>query len=326
MTTLALRTGSSAGPAVVGPLLRGPLAAWAFLFLNVMPFLGTSILPIPRSLGQAIAQGSLFAALVLALLANPGLVVRPNVFLLFLSAMAVLALAVSIHNEFPIGSIYRSLRLAVFVVVLWVLSRWWGRADLPLLRAHLACLKVILVSVCVGALVAPGPAFASDGRLSGLVWPIPPPQVGHYAAILVGCTTVLWFCGLAGGRGTTVTLVAGSLALVATHTRTALLGLLLGLVVAGASLFVGHARVRRTAAVVVVVSLVIWTVFSPFIVSWLARGQTVQDLAQLTGRTKVWSEIAERQTTVMQELFGTGLGNKSFGGLPIDSNWVAPHV
>jgi hypothetical protein len=25
----------------------------------------------------------------------------------------------------------------------------------------------------------------------------------------------------------------------------------------------------------------------------------------------------------MQQLFGTGLGNKSFNGLPIDSNWVA---
>jgi hypothetical protein len=28
--------------------------------------------------------------------------------------------------------------------------------------------------------------------------------------------------------------------------------------------------------------------------------------------------------TWMQELFGTGLGNKSFGGLPIDSNWWLP--
>ena len=45
-----------------------------------------------------------------------------------------------------------------------------------------------------------------------------------------------------------------------------------------------------------------------------------------TGRTKVWSAIAERETTLLQELFGTGLGNKSFGGLAIDSNWVATNL
>src|SRR4051812_16829009 len=259
MTTLAMRGVPSKGPALVGPLLRGPLPAWALLFLNVMPFQGTSILPIPHSLGQVAAQGSLAAALVLVLLANPGMVVRPNFFLLLLSAMAVLALSVSIHNEFPIGSTYRALRLVLFVVVLWVFTRWWGSADLPLLRAHLTCLKVIVASVWLGALVAPGPAFATDGRLTGLVWPIPPPQVAHYAALLVGCTVVLWFCGLVGGRGTVVTLVAGGCALVATHTRTALLGLALGLVVAGASLFLGHARVRRTAGIVLLASVVCWT-------------------------------------------------------------------
>ena len=59
MTTLALRVGSIQSPAVVGPLLRGPLPAWALMFLNVMPFQGTSLVPIPHSLGQAMAQGSL---------------------------------------------------------------------------------------------------------------------------------------------------------------------------------------------------------------------------------------------------------------------------
>ena len=242
--------------------------------------------------------------------------IRPNVVLMFLTGMAVLALTVSIHNEFPIGSTYRAVRLVLFVLVLWVFTRWWGRGDLPLLRAHLTCLKVIVASVWLGAVIAPGPAFASDGRLTGLVWPIPPPQVAHYAAVLVGCTVVLWFCGLVGGRGTAVTLVAGASALVATHTRTALLGLALGLVVAGASLFLGHARVRRTAGVVLLVSLVGWTVFSPFIVSWLARGQSVEDLAQLTGRTKVWAEIAERQTTTCRSSSGQAWGTSPSAGFP----------
>jgi hypothetical protein len=37
----------------------------------------------------------------------------------------------------------------------------------------------------------------------------------------------------------------------------------------------------------------------------------------------VWSALAQQQFTTIQQLFGTGLGNKSFNGLPIDSNWVA---
>ena len=326
MTTLALRSRSALGPAVAGAFLRGPLLAWAALFLNVMPFQGSSVLLIPHSLGQLLAQGALIAALVLALLANPAMAIRPNVFLAILTTMSVIAFAVSIHNEFVIGATYRAIRLMLFVLVLWMLTPWWGRPDLSLLRAHLSVLKVIIASVWVGAVLAPGAAFSTEGRLAGMVWPIPPPQVAHYAAVLMGATVVLWFCGLVAGRGTAITLIAAGAALVATHTRTALLALVLGLVVAGASLFVGTARVRRTAAVAVVAGLATWIVFSPLIVSWLARGQSSQDLSQLTGRTKVWAMLAQRHTTTLQEIFGTGLGNKSFNGLPIDSNWVATNL
>jgi hypothetical protein len=105
-----------------------------------------------------------------------------------------------------------------------------------------------------------------------------------------------------------------------------LLGAVLGLLVAGASLFLGYARVRRTSAVVLLVSFAAWIVVSPLIVSWLARGQSEKDLTELTGRTRVWEAIAQQKFSWMQELFGTGLGNKSFGGLPIDSNWVATHL
>jgi hypothetical protein len=326
MSTLALRTRSIPSPAVAGPLVKGPLPAWIALYVNVMPFQGASVLPIPHPLGQAVAQGSLLVALLLAILANPGMVLRPNAFLTLLTAMAVLAVTVSIHNQFVIGSTYRAVRLLLFVLVLWVLTPWWGRADLPLLRAHLLCLRVILAMVWLGALVAPGLAFANDGRLTGTIWPIVAPQVAHYAAILLGCTAILWFTRVVSGRTMAITLVAGGATLVETHTRTGLLAVVLGLIAGGASLFLGHARVRRTTAVAFLAAFAVWTVFSPVIVSWLTRGQSSQDLAQLTGRTKVWDAIAERRTTTVQEIFGTGLGDKSYGGLPIDSNWVATHV
>jgi hypothetical protein len=137
---------------------------------------------------------------------------------------------------------------------------------------------------------------------------------------------VLWFCGVISGRGTVVTLVASAAALLATHTRTALLAFAIGLTVAGASLFLGYARVRRTAAVVVLGAAGAWTVFSPLIVSWLGRGQSAQDLSQLTGRTKVWDAVSHTRFTTVQEFFGIGLTNKTFDGLPIDSTWVATHL
>jgi hypothetical protein len=326
MTTLALRSRSAGGPAVGGPLLSSPTPAWAALYVNVLTYTGAVLLPIPQSIGQAIAQGMLLVALLLALLANPGIVVRPNICLTLLTAMAVLALAVSIHNEFVVGSTYRAFRLILFVGVLWLLTPWWGRPELPLLRAHLLVLRAIIASVWLGAALAPGPAFSASDRLSGVLWPMPPPQVAHYAAILFGCTVILWFCGVVTGRGMVITLVAAGAALVATHTRTALLGAVLGLIVAAASLFLARARVRRTTAVVVPVVIVAWLVFSSLIVSWLARGQSTTDLTQLTGRTRVWAAAAQQELTIVQDLFGIGLTNKSFNGLPIDSSWVATKI
>jgi hypothetical protein len=185
---------------------------------------------------------------------------------------------------------------------------------------------VIVASVWLGALVAPVQAFSISGRLAGVLWPMPPPQVAHYAGVLLGCTVVLWFCGVVSGRSWLLTLLAAAAALVATHTRTALLGAVVGLVVAGASLFVGYARVRRATAAVLLGSVAVWVFFSPLIVSWLTRGQSVQDLEQLTGRTKVWQAVGQEKLSTMQELFGTGLGNKSFDGLPIDSNWVTTRL
>src|SRR3954468_13318778 len=101
MTTLALRSRLAQGPAVAGPLLSGPRLAWAALYLNVLTFAGTGfVFLIPQSIGQLLAQTMLLLALVLALLANPGMVVRPNIFLALLTTMAIVALMVSIHSEF----------------------------------------------------------------------------------------------------------------------------------------------------------------------------------------------------------------------------------
>ena len=94
-------------------------------------------------------------------------VIRPNVFLVLLTMLAVVALVVSIHNEFLLGSTFRACRLIGFMAVLWLLTPWWGRSDFVLLRSHITCLRIVLGTVLVGAVLAPGAAFSYDGRLTG---------------------------------------------------------------------------------------------------------------------------------------------------------------
>jgi hypothetical protein len=328
MTTLALppSSGAAVRDRVLG-VAQSPLAVWAALLANVLAFSELpTLIPIPASVGQLLTQGALVLAVLLVLLANPHGVIRPNAFLLLLTLLAVVSLMVSLHNEFIYGSTFRASRLLVFVLVLWLLTAWWGRSELPLLRSHLICLRVIVGSVLVGAVVAPGKAFSYDGRLSGALWPIPPTQVAHYAAVLIGCTVVLWFGGVVRWRAMLITMVFAGATLVTTHTRTALLAMTVGLAVAGASMFLGHARVRRASAFLGVIAVVGATFFSPLIVGWLARGQTFEEASQLTGRTRVWTSISGMQRPWLQEAFGSGLSNKSFDGLAIDSNWLAVYL
>ena len=308
-------------------LLRSPFPVWAALFVNVLAFSGLpTVFPIPTTVGQLITQGSLILAFLLALMANRAGVMRPNVFLVLLSLLAVVALMVSIHNEFIFGSTFRACRLIGFIAVLWLLTPWWGRSDLALLRSHIWCLRIVLGTVLVGAVLAPGSAFSFEGRLSGALWPIPPTQVAHYAAVLLGCTVVLWLGGALRGRTALLTLAITAAALIGAHTRTALIAMIVGLVVGAASMFVGHARVRRASAVLGVIAVIGVSLFSPLLVDWFWRGQSAEEAAQLTGRTKVWTEILGLQRSSLEQAFGSGLSNKSFNGLSIDNNWLAVYL
>jgi hypothetical protein len=300
---------------------------WAALMLNVLAFTPLpTLVPIPAAVGQLVTQGSLLAALVLALRANSAGVIRANLLLLLLSATAVLALAVSIHSDFALGSTFRAVRLATFVLVLWLLTPWWGREDLILLRSHLSVLRIVLLSVLAGAVLAPGAAFSFDGRLAGAIWPIPTTQVAHYAAVLFGCTVIGWFCGLVPPRHALITVIGCGAALAATHTRTALAAMLVGLLLAAASLSVGYLRVRRTLLRLGLPLLVAVAGFAPVIGEWASRGQSAEEASQLTGRTKVWSAVAEHRRPTVQEVFGAGLSNKSFDGLAVDNSWVATYL
>jgi energy-coupling factor transporter transmembrane protein EcfT len=136
---------------------------------------------------------------------------------------------------------------------------------------------------------------------------------------------VLWFGGYLRGRVAMLAIVVAIPVLFLTHTRTALIAMVASILVAGLSLIVAKARVRKLFAIMgVIVAIAILTLFS-FITTWRARGQGNQQLSDLTGRTTVWSALVSAPRTRFQVLFGMGLSNESLNGLATDSNWLASY-
>jgi hypothetical protein len=295
---------------------------WGLLLLNAVGYTGL-LVHVPGAFGKLITQGALPVALIVLLTVNRRLVVRPNVFLCLASLLVAEALITGLQPQY-FGTVYRTIRLAEFVAALWLLTPWWGRRDLLLIRCHLTALAVILGSVVLGLLVAPGTALGS-GRLVGALWDIPATQVAHYAAVSLGVVVVLWMCGELRGRVAGSIVAVTGVILILTHTRTALIAGIAGLLVAGLSLIVAKARVRRLFAIAGAVTAIAIMTLSSFIASWLARGEAGQSLTSLTGRTQVWGPLLAFPRDRFQEIFGFGLYNDSFNGLSIDSNWLASY-
>lgn len=295
---------------------------WALLLVNTLQYTGI-IVHVPSVFGKAITQGALQLALLLALSVNRKVIIRPNVFLCLVSLLPIEAIITTLQPQ-HFGTIYRTFRLIEFVVVLWLLTPWWGRRDLMLVRYHITTLAIVLGTVVLGALVAPGKAF-DQGRLSGALWQIPPTQVAHYAAVLTGFVALFWLSGHMRGRPALIVVAITGSILLLTHTRTALVAMLAGLLVSGLSLIVARARVRKLFAGAGAIAAIVIMTLSGFITTWLARGQGTDQLTKLTGRTTVWGPLLAFPRNKFQEIFGFGLANGSFNGFSIDSNWLASY-
>ena len=301
-------------------------AAWGLLCLNTMTFVaGYSVLGIPSKIGKGFAQAALPLAILLLLTVNPKLKIRPNVFLCIV-CLLVLDTVITATQVNRLGTDFRTFRFAEFMLALWLLTPWWGRRDLLLLRCHLLWLYIALGSVLFGLLISPGRAFSYGGRLTGVIWPMLPTQIAGYAAVACGLTVMLWLGRLVSGRATVAGAVATIVVLLLTHTRTALIAMVAGILIGGLSLFAFNARVRKFfVAVIAVVSIAVMTL-AGVITTWLARGENSQGLTSLTGRTNFWALVLNMPRNKFQEIFGFGLSNASVNGLPIDSNWLASYM
>ncbi|MFE1903996.1 O-antigen ligase domain-containing protein [Streptomyces gardneri] len=299
--------------------------AWALLALNTLGSAGAkTVVPLPRSLIQMATMGALVAAFALALLVNPRPRVRASAFLFLLTLLLVPSVISSVHLEVGVGALFRCARLTLFVATLWLLSRWWD-GGLTFVRHHIRMYFAVLVLVAAGLLVAPGTAMPEyyGGRLVGALWPLTPPQIGQYAAVVIGLTVLLVLGRRTTGAGAAVVVVPSLVLLAMTHTRTATLGLIIALTLAIGSLVLTSAAARRVFAWAVLCATVAAVVFSSALRSWFLRGQSQENFSNLTGRAKVWDALLAAPRTLGEQALGTGLGDKSFDGLPIDNSWLA---
>lgn len=313
---------SPSGQRVTPPLVG---VVWALLLLNTLGSAGAeTVVPIPRSIFQLATMGSLLAAFMLALLLNPRLRFRPSGYLLLLSLLLIVSIVATARLEAGFGGLFRCGRLTVFLATLWLLTPWWD-GSLSFVRYHIKTLGAVLISVAVGLIAAPGLAMPETygGRLVGAVWPLAAPQVGQYAAVVAGLTIVLWFGRRTNGWSVVGITVPVITLLLLSHTRTATLALIAALAVAGLTLAPTNARARRVLAGAALGAGVVAALFGTALQVWFRRGQSEENLENLTGREKVWDALLAMPRTPGEQLFGVGLTDKSFGGLPIDNSWLA---
>jgi len=322
-TMAAASPGGLPGDTVIHtPRLVG--VAWVLLLVNTLGYTSVDlIIPLPRPVAQMITMGALTAAFGLALVLNPRVRVQPSAYLLLLSMLALVSIASSMQSG--LGSLLRCFRLTLFVATLWLLSAWW-RGDMRFARYHVRALGGLLLTVLIGLIISPGGALSGpDGRLVGAIWPIPAPQVGLYCAIATGLSVLLWLARNIDGRSAVVVSVPAVGLLLLSHTRTALLGLVTALLLAGLTLAFTNARARRTLAAAIGFGSVVAAAFGQAVMTWLQRGQDAEELTSLTGRAKVWDLLLAEDRSLGEQFFGVGLTDKSFAGLPIDNAWLSTY-
>ena len=205
---------------------------WGLLFFSVMTYtsVSTNLIPLPSHVGKVLPELALGAALVLALTANKRLLLRPNILLLLFTATCLCAAIMSFRGYLGLGSIFRWARFATYVGVLWLTTPWWGRRRLhdPQLSTSGTHGRHRHRPSRNGDLAYQSLRQRGRWTVGRNHRPIPPAGVVRYAAVLVGMTVVLWLAGASRSKWTGVVIAAGSVVLLLTHSRVALVAMLLG--------------------------------------------------------------------------------------------------
>lgn len=298
---------------------------WLMLVLNTWAWAKyPSPLQVPQRIWQVLTLGALFAAVGLAIVANPSLRLRPTTFLMLYTVLLVVTAIPVLRMTTPLGSYFRTFRYVLFIATLWLLSPFYGRRDLLMLKVHYRAIQVACASIVFGALAFPGAARGNDeGRLQGVFPVLPPPQVGAFAVLGVSLSILCFLTGKLSRRRLTLHVFIALAMVALSHTRTPVLGMAVGGGMAVVGLVSVSGRARRLLSRIVLFLPMLVVAIIVLIPIWFTRGQDSEQITQLTGRTKVWSALIDDPRPTIEVWLGQGLGDKSFLGLPIDSAWFA---
>jgi len=295
---------------------------WALLFISSLPWSGGGrFVFVPKRVEQLFIAMCLALAVALALFLNRRLQIRPTASLLAYFLLPVVAVIPIIGGRTGLGSAFRTGRFILALLCVLLTSPVWRADPWLLLRTHLKVMLWSLGSVLVTLLIGKG--YNGEGRLWGVEPAFTPPAVGQYSAILAGIAILLVLTkSIRTARGVRW-IALGVAFLLLSQTRTAMVGMVVGLVFAILSLVGSSARSRKVVVIVLLSLPLALAVVGPLATTWFQRGQDQSQLTTLTGRTKAWKQLYAFPRDGYTRVFGVGLTDKSINGLPIDSGYLS---
>jgi O-antigen ligase len=302
-------------------------AAWVLLLLSVLNW-GESGSPfaLPPAQEQA---GTILVTVIafwLAVQANPTLSVARSPCLLLAFLLVAVSTVPGALGMASLNSLLMSVRFGLIVLTIALLSPILTRDPAAVLRTHLWAHGAIAACLLAGGILAPGLAFhPGTRRLVGLLPPMHPSQVGAVAAVTLGLASLALVVDRLSRRLGLLAIAVSMTVLIQSRSRTAVLGALLGLLVALTALAFRRRRARKLLAALVGLTAVAWLVAAPLFVSWFARGQSHAQLQGFSGRRSTWIAMLEERPSGLTEWLGIGLSDKRYKGKPIDGGWMAAY-
>jgi O-antigen ligase len=156
--------------------------------------------------------------------------------------------------------------------------------------------------------------------------PIASPRLGEIGAVTAGLAATMGVFRSIRPRVAVVLASLGGSVLLLSHTRTATVALTIGLIVGFGAAAARRPEARAALIAISLIAVLAWSVFLTPLRVWFVRQQSTEELSSLTGRRDMWEQVVERPLSGMTLWFGSGLGDKSFEGAPIDDGWLAAYV
>jgi hypothetical protein len=302
---------------------RTATMVWILVFGSCLAWSGFTIV-IPARFEQLGTATAVVIAFWLALRLNPRLQLRGSWPVWLYAMLPVIALMPALSGSAGgLGTIARASRFIFALAALALISPVWRRDPWVMVNAHARALRL-----CVGAALislAIGLGQNHEGRLIAQLPALQPPQVGQFAALLIGLSAIQMMSHSPRLPRTLPWMIAAVAALLLSQTRTPLIASAVGLGVAVVLLAVSHSRAREVVVTLVLLGPALVLVMEPAVQAFLTRGQNDELFSTLTGRTLAWAQVDTFPRTGFQELFGIGYGDKSINGLPIDNGYLAAY-